>query len=136
MKIQKDLATTQINTFKDAHEKAQRMEQTRFQVRTFQTKRRGASSSTIGRGDQNVPPPKFGRETGGVRILWTPRGAQNEREQQRTVSQDRPAPAPLVSCGYCGKTNHIEDTCWRKMKKCLRYGSSEHHIAACPIKTH
>ena len=60
MEIQKDLATTQIDTFKDALEKSQRVEQARFQVRTFQVKRHGASSSTTGRGDQNVPHPKFG----------------------------------------------------------------------------
>ena len=48
VEIQKNLAATQINTFKDALEKAQRVEKARFQVRTFQAKRRGASSSTTG----------------------------------------------------------------------------------------
>ncbi|XP_027174568.1 uncharacterized protein LOC113774206 [Coffea eugenioides] len=51
-----------------------------------------------------------------------------------TVSQGGPVPAPRVSCGYCGKTNHTENTCWRKIKKCLHCGSSEHQIAACPVK--
>ncbi|XP_027158303.1 uncharacterized protein LOC113759924 [Coffea eugenioides] len=88
----------------------------------------------------NVPPPKFGRGTGGVRISGTPRGApsrgaQNRREQQRIVSQGALAPAPRVSYGYCGKTHHIEYTCWRKMKKCLRCGSSEHQIATYLVKT-
>ena len=48
VEIQKNLAATQINTFKDALEKAQRVEKARFQVWTFQAKRRGASSSTTG----------------------------------------------------------------------------------------
>nr|XP_027098878.1 uncharacterized protein LOC113718157 [Coffea arabica] len=66
VEIQKDLAAAQIDTFKDSLEKAQRVEQARFQVRTFQAKKRGASSSTPGRGDQNLPPPKFGRGAGGA----------------------------------------------------------------------
>ncbi|XP_071905705.1 uncharacterized protein [Coffea arabica] len=61
VEIQKDLDAAQIDTFKDALEKAQRVEQARFQVRTFQAKRRCTSSSAPGRGDQNVPPLKFGR---------------------------------------------------------------------------
>ena len=137
--IQKGLAVAQIDTFKDAFEKAQLVEQTQFQVRTFQAKRRGASGSTSGRGDQNVPPPKFGRGIGGVRISGTPRGtpsrgAQSGRGQQRTISKGGPAPAPCASCGYYGKTNHTEDTCWHKMRKCLRCESSEHQIDTCPVK--
>ncbi|XP_027066849.1 uncharacterized protein [Coffea arabica] len=139
VEIQKDLATAQIDTFKDALENGQRVEQTRFQVRTFQAKRRGASSNTTGRVDQNVPHPKFGRGTGGVRISGTPRGApsrgaHNGRGQQRTIFQGGPTPATRVSCGYCGKTNHTEDACWRKMRKCFRCGSFDHQIATYPAK--
>ncbi|XP_027118577.2 uncharacterized protein [Coffea arabica] len=142
VEIQKDLAAAQIDTFKDALEKAQRVEQARSQVRTFQAKRRGASSSTPSRGDQNVPPPKFGRGAGGGRITGIPRGGTSSRGaqsgrgqgQQKTGSQGVPAPTTRVSCGYCGKPNHTEDNCWKKLKKCLVCGSSEHQIATCPVK--
>ncbi|XP_027118548.2 uncharacterized protein [Coffea arabica] len=142
VEIQKDLAAAQIDTFKDALEKAQRVEQARSQVRTFQAKKRGASTSTPGRSDQNVPPPKFGKGTSGARIAGTPRGGASSRGaqgrrgqgQQKTVSLGVPAPTTRVSCGYCGKPNHTEDNCWKKLKKCLVCGSSEHQIATCPVK--
>ncbi|XP_071905704.1 uncharacterized protein [Coffea arabica] len=50
VEIQKELAAAQIDTFKDALDKAQRVEQAQFQVRTFQAKKRSASSSAPGRG--------------------------------------------------------------------------------------
>ncbi|XP_071901033.1 uncharacterized protein [Coffea arabica] len=142
VEIQKDLTAAQIDTFKDALEKAQRVEQARSQVWTFQAKRRGASTSTPSRSDQNVPPPKFGRGTSGARIAGTPRGEASFRGAQggrgqgqpRTVSLGVPAPTTRVSCGYCGKPNHTEDNCWKKLKKCLVCGSSEHQIATCPVK--
>ncbi|XP_071920667.1 uncharacterized protein [Coffea arabica] len=121
---------------------AQRVEQARSQVRTFQAKKRGASTSTPGRSDQNVPPPKFGKGTSGARIAGTPRGGASSRGaqggrgqgQQKTISLGVPAPTTRVSCGYCGKPNHTEDNCWKKLKKCLVCGSSEHQIATCPVK--
>nr|XP_027098907.1 uncharacterized protein LOC113718187 [Coffea arabica] len=142
MKIQKDLATAQIDTFKNALDKAQRVEQARLQVRTFQAKKRGASSSAPGRDDQNVPHPKFGRGAGGVRIAGTPRGGASSRGvqsgkgqgQHRTISQGVPTPTPRASCGYCGRANHIEDACWRKLKKCFRCGSFKHQIATFLVK--
>ncbi|XP_071933835.1 uncharacterized protein [Coffea arabica] len=137
-----DLAAAQIDTFKDVLDKAQRVEQARLQVRTFQAKKRGVSSSASGRGDQNVPPPKFGRGAGGVRIGEGQKGGAPSRGtpsgkgqgQHRTVSQGVPTPISRASCGYCGRTNHTEDACWRKLKKCLRCGSFEHQIATCPVK--
>ncbi|XP_027152186.1 uncharacterized protein LOC113752265 [Coffea eugenioides] len=142
VKIQKDLAAAQIDTFKDALDKAQRVEQARLQVRTFQAKKRGASSSAPGRGDQDAPPPKFGRGAGGVRIAGTQkggapsRGTQSGKEQgqHRTIFQGVPTPTPRASCGYCDRANHTTDACWRKLKKCLRCRSSEHQIATCPVK--
>nr|XP_027093662.1 uncharacterized protein LOC113714065 [Coffea arabica] len=105
-------------------------------------KKRGASTSTHGRSDQNVPPPKFGKGTSGARIAGTPRGGASSRGaqggrgqgQHKTVSLGVPAPTTRVSCGYCGKPNHTEDNCRKKLKKCLVCGSSEHQIATCPVK--
>ncbi|XP_071902640.1 uncharacterized protein [Coffea arabica] len=142
VKIQKDLAAAQIDTFKDALDKAQRVEQARLQVRTFHAKKRDASSGTSGRGDQNVPSSKFGRGACGVRIGGTQKGGAPSRGapsgkgqgQPRTISQGVPTPTLCTSCGYCGKRNHIEDACWQKLKKCLRCGSSEHQFAGCPVK--
>ncbi|XP_027152140.1 uncharacterized protein LOC113752211 [Coffea eugenioides] len=131
VEIQKDLAVAQFDTFKDALEKSQRVEQTRFQVQTYQAKRRSTSSSAPARGDQNVPPPKFGRGTGGARTAGASRGGAPSRRtqsgrgqgQQRTISQGVPAPTTRASYGYCGKPGHIEDAC-----------CSDHQLAGCPVK--
>ncbi|XP_071912345.1 uncharacterized protein [Coffea arabica] len=93
-------------------------------------------------GDKNVPPSKFERGAGGVRIAGAPKGGAPSRGtqsgkgqgQHRTISQGVPTPTPSPNCGYCGRKNHTEDACWRKLKKCLRCGSSEHQIATCPVK--
>lgn len=119
VKIQKDLAVAQINMFGDAVEKVQLVKNARFQVRTFHTKKR-ASSSNFGQVNKDVP-PKFGRETGGIRHLETPRGApsrgpQGERGSQRSASQEGSTSASCVYYDYCGKANHTTDNYWRKEK--------------------
>ena len=89
-----------------------------------------------------MPPPKFGRGAGGVRIAGTPRGGApsrgaqsgNGQGQHRTISQGVPTPTPHASCRYCGRANHTKDACWQKLKKCLRCESSKHQIATCLVK--
>ena len=39
---------------------------------------------------------------------------------------------PQVSSGCCGKSNHVENDCWRKSRKCLYCGSAEHQLSSCP----
>ena len=46
VKIQKDLAVTQINTFSDVVDKALRAENARLQVRNFQVRKRGFSGGS------------------------------------------------------------------------------------------
>ncbi|XP_071933823.1 uncharacterized protein [Coffea arabica] len=133
VEIQKDLAVAQINTFSDVVEKVQQVESTRLQVRTFQVKKRGLPGSSSGQGNKNAP-PKFGRGTDRIKLPEMPRGAPSRgslggREQQRGASQEGSTLASRVSCGYCGKPNHTEENCWRKERKCLRYGSADHQIA-------
>ncbi|XP_027171658.1 uncharacterized protein LOC113771255 [Coffea eugenioides] len=89
-------------------------------------------------GDKSTP-PKFGRGAGGGRVSGTargtpPRGGQMGRGQQRSASQRSSVTVSRGSCGFCGKPNHMEDNCWRKEKKCLRCGSTEHQIASCPVQ--
>ena len=75
MEIQEGLAATQISTFTEAPEKAQRVESARLQVRDFHTKKRNTPSYSSGQTSKNAPPSKVGRETGGIRVAETPRGA-------------------------------------------------------------
>ena len=90
VKIQKDLAVAQINTFSEKVEKALRVKHARLQVRKFQVKKRGFPGSCSGQGDKGNP-PKSGRGTGGVRLPGmsrgtSPRGGPVGRGQQRSAS--------------------------------------------------
>ncbi|XP_027157519.1 uncharacterized protein LOC113768991 [Coffea eugenioides] len=138
VEIQKDLAVTQINTFSDVVDKALRAENARLQVRNFQVRKRGFFGGSSTQGDKSTP-PKFGRGAGRGRVPGTargtpPRGGQKGRGQQRSASQGSSATVSRGPCGFCGKPNHTEDNCWRKEKKCLRCGSTEHQIASCPVQ--
>ncbi|XP_071921801.1 uncharacterized protein [Coffea arabica] len=140
VEIQETLAATQINTFTEVLEKAQRIEIARAQVRNFHAKQKGAlgGSQKPAQSDRNISPPKAGRGAGGGRFTGisrggTPRGGQGGREQGRGGPQGGQTSTPRVTCGYCGKSNHTEDNCWRKARKCLRCGSTEHQIANCPL---
>ncbi|XP_027169547.1 uncharacterized protein LOC113769281 [Coffea eugenioides] len=140
VEIQEALVAAQINTFTEVLEKAQRIEIARAQVRNFHAKRRGAPGENQGsaQSDGNMPPPKAGRGAGGGRFTstsrgGTPRGAQSGRGQGRGAPQGGQTSIPRVSYGYCGKSNHTEDNCWGKARKCLRCGSTEHQIANCPL---
>nr|XP_027071905.1 uncharacterized protein LOC113696725 [Coffea arabica] len=135
VEIQKDLTVAQINVFSEAMEKAQ-VENARLQVRNFQAKKRGFPGSSSGQGDKSTP-PKFGRGTGGGRMLGMSRGAPSRGGQvgrgQRGGLQGGSASASRGPCGYCGKPNHTEDNCWKKERKCLRCGSTDHQFANCPV---
>ena len=136
MEIQKDLAVAQINAFREAVEKAQRVESARLQVRNFQDKKRGFPGSSSRQGNRSTP-PKFGRGTGGGRLSGGSRGASSRGSQfgrgQRGSFQGGSVSASRGSCGYCTKPNHTEDNCWRKERKYLRCGSADHQIANCSV---
>ncbi|XP_071933704.1 uncharacterized protein [Coffea arabica] len=150
VEIHETLAAAQINTFTEVLEKAQRIKIARAQVKIFHTKRKGGSSGAQGsvRSDQNVPPAKSGRGAGdgrfssasrgcaprrGTQRGGAQRGGQSGRGQGRGIPQGGQTSTPRVTCGYCGKPNHTEDECWRKARKCLRCGSTEHQIVNCPL---
>ncbi|GAV91278.1 RVP_2 domain-containing protein, partial [Cephalotus follicularis] len=35
-------------------------------------------------------------------------------------------------CTFCGRQNHDEAECWKRMGKCLRCGSQDHMLGNCP----
>ncbi|XP_071940794.1 uncharacterized protein [Coffea arabica] len=135
VEIQEGLAAVQLDTFADAVERAQRMEVARAQVKSFQAKKRFASSSSQEPTYGNAPPAKVARGAGargtGRRDIGT-RGGSSGRNQTRNASQGGRVTTPQITCGYCRRTGHTEDECWRKEGKCLKCGSSEHQIAGCP----
>ncbi|XP_027177957.1 uncharacterized protein LOC113777109 [Coffea eugenioides] len=137
MKIQEGLAATQISTFTETLEKAQRIESARLQVRDFHNRKRNFSSSASGQASKSAQPSKMGRGVGGIRTTGVSRGTLS-RGGRNGPAQARGAPStgstvtPQVICEYCGKSNHSENDCWRKLEKCLFCGNAEHQVANCP----
>ncbi|XP_071902694.1 uncharacterized protein [Coffea arabica] len=152
VEIQEGLAAVRIDTFADAVERAQRVEVTRAQIKSFQAKKRFGPSSSRESIYANAPPAKVGRGTGGVNSPGAPRGALTRgagargargrdigtrggpsgRSQTRNAPQGGSVTTSQVTCRYYRKAGHTEDGCWRKEGKCLRCGSSKHQFASCP----
>ncbi|XP_027120553.2 uncharacterized protein [Coffea arabica] len=152
VELQESLAAIRIDTFAEAVERAQRVEVTRAQVKSFQSKKRFAPSSSREPTFGNAPPAKVGRGTSGVNSSGAPRGAQARgngarsaggrnngarggpigRGQPRNRPQGGRAIVPQATCAYCKKPGHPMDSCWKKQGRCLRCGSSEHQISGCP----
>ena len=131
VEIQEGLAAAQISTFTEALEKVQRVESARMQVRDFHSKKRNISGYTSGQASKSAPLSKMGRGMRGIRTAGASRGALSRGGrggpiQSRGVPSSGPAVTPQVNCGYCGKSNHSENDCWRKSGKCLVCGSAEY----------
>ena len=62
------------------------------------------------------------------------RSTKGNQIRQEEISRESQKMASYLACGYCGKTNHTEDDCWRKGRKCLICGSSDHQISNYPKK--
>ncbi|XP_027071984.1 uncharacterized protein [Coffea arabica] len=58
LKIQEALAVVQVNTFTEALEKAQRIEDAKAQVKAFQTRKKGASGSIFEESSEKIAPSK------------------------------------------------------------------------------
>nr|XP_027060701.1 uncharacterized protein LOC113687239 [Coffea arabica] len=132
VKIQEALAAAQINTFTEVLVKAQRIKIASSKVRDFHAKRRSMPAGGQGQlhDDLGMPPSKVSRGAGGVRISGTPKEVTS-----RGTSQVDQTLTLHLSCGYCGKTNHTENNCWRKARKCLWCGSVEHQLAVYPRRS-
>ena len=116
VEIQEGLAVTQISTFTEALEKAQRVESVKLQVRDFRAKKRGTPSNPSRQADKSAPPPEMGKGIGGVKASGTPRGAiprggHSGRGQLRGIPSSGQAVAPQIVCGYCCKSNHTKNEC-------------------------
>ncbi|XP_027156918.1 uncharacterized protein LOC113758087 [Coffea eugenioides] len=142
VEIQEALAATQLETYSQAIEKAQRIESTKNQEKAFHDKKRrqpDPSSYIEGQSSRSEPPFKMGRGIGGPRSTGIPSQANFEkgqagRETQRGTSRGGTTSGPRMAFGFCGAANHMEDNYWKKgkVRKCYRCGSTEHLIAQCP----
>ncbi|XP_071918744.1 uncharacterized protein [Coffea arabica] len=137
VEIQEGLAAAQIPSFTEAIEKAQRVESARMQVRDFHNRKRNFSARNSGQTSKGAQPSKMGRGMGEVRTTGAsrrtlPRGGRSGPTQVRGAPSTGSTVTPQVSCGYCGKFNHSENDCWRKLGKCLYCGSTDHQLASCP----
>ncbi|XP_027156973.1 uncharacterized protein LOC113780155 [Coffea eugenioides] len=141
VEIQEALAATQLDTFSQALEKAQRIETARKQVKAFHDRKRrqpDSSNFATGQSSRSVPPFKRGRGTDGPRPAGTldqgnfgrgrvGQGPQRGVQRRVLTSGTRP------TCGFCG-ANHTDENCWKNssIRKCYKCGSTEQLIAQCP----
>ena len=134
------VAMAQGNTSMGTPEEAQRAGIVRPQGTIFYAKKRGKKRGKLPeQGEQGRPLAKKGRGARGVTILETlkedtPGGNSREKGPLRDISQGDQTPIPLPYCGYCRKSNHFEENCWKRGGRCLCCGSAEHRIAHCPSK--
>ena len=98
LEIQEALAAAPISTFGEALERAQRIENAKSQMKTFQARKRGIPSNSA-----PLSQKKFERISAG--------GAQLGKEQYRGSSREGQATTPRSTCNYCGKGNHTENDC-------------------------
>ena len=141
LEIQDALAAAQIETFSDALEKAQRVESTKSQLRAFQARKRDVSDSKL---REIGPPPKVRKGVDRVRLslpsplmIKEPEGTMSQgapvgQIQSKETSQASQVTTPRPTCGYCGRTNHTEENCWLKGRKCMGCGSTNHKVHDCP----
>ncbi|GAV58411.1 zf-CCHC domain-containing protein/RVP_2 domain-containing protein [Cephalotus follicularis] len=55
----------------------------------------------------------------------------SQRTRSRTPNHNRQQNAS--GCTFCGRPNHDESECWKKMGKCLKCGSQGHILKDCPM---
>ena len=139
VEIQEGLAAAQLSTFTEALEQVQKVESAMMQVRDFHNKKINFSSHISGQASKSTQPSKMGRGMGRVRTIGASRRALSRRSrsgpiQVRGVPSSGSAVTPQVNYRYCGKPNHSENECWRKLGKCLFCGSAEHQLVTCPSK--
>ncbi|XP_027150279.1 uncharacterized protein LOC113750512 [Coffea eugenioides] len=79
MEIQEGLAATQITSFSDAIERAQRIESAKAQVKAFNARKRNAPSGSRGLVDANALSPKFGRGVSEVNTSGNTKSDDDER---------------------------------------------------------
>ena len=80
--IHEALAEVQVNTFTEALEKSQRIEDAKTQVKAFQTRKRGASGSVSEESSEKIAPSKVQKVNPSPRPPWT-LGALDERSTKR-----------------------------------------------------
>ncbi|KAI5682351.1 hypothetical protein M9H77_03579 [Catharanthus roseus] len=67
--------------------------------------------------------------------LWKPRDFKRSRGEQRTLNEGRPTLTPGGShriCTYCGRSGHVAEMCYRKLRLCFKCGKPGHTKDQCP----
>ncbi|KAI5649734.1 hypothetical protein M9H77_35739 [Catharanthus roseus] len=66
---------------------------------------------------------------------WKPRDFKRSRGEQRTGNEGRPTLTPGGShriCTYCGRSGHVAEMCYRKLRLCFKCGKPGHTKDQCP----
>ncbi|GAV57148.1 RVP_2 domain-containing protein [Cephalotus follicularis] len=57
----------------------------------------------------------------------------SRRRNSRSKTPGRNSQQNASGCAFCGRPNHNETECWKKMGKCLRCGSQDHMVRSFPM---
>ncbi|KAI5653736.1 hypothetical protein M9H77_30923 [Catharanthus roseus] len=66
---------------------------------------------------------------------WKPRDFKRSRGEQRTGNEGRPTLTPggsHIICTYCGRSGHVAEMCYRKLRLCFKCGKPGHTKDQCP----
>ncbi|XP_071933750.1 uncharacterized protein [Coffea arabica] len=121
LEIQEALVAAPISTFGKVLERAQRIENAKFQLKAFQAWKRSIPNNNSEKSRENAPLPKAGRGVGGIRLAPLPllpqrkfegvpaRGAQLGKGQYGGLSRGSQVTTPRSNQGsrisYTGRTN-------------------------------
>ena len=94
----------------------QRIEDAKAQVKAFQMRKRGASSSIPEDPREKITPSKVQKVNHLPHPPWTLRALDEGSKKESQIGQEAISPegqtgAPRLACGYSGKANHTENDC-------------------------
>ncbi|KAI5673811.1 hypothetical protein M9H77_14175 [Catharanthus roseus] len=68
---------------------------------------------------------------------WKPRDFKRSRSEQRTGNEGRPTLTPRGAhriCTYCGRSGHVAEMCYRKLRLCFNALRCNKYIRRYPEK--
>ena len=120
--LQHSLVSAHMDTYAGMVKFSQKVEECEMKWKDFQNHRRANSRSFASNREGSSGQARSSQKKLPQKCLG---GTSNSGPTKRGTVP--------ISCSYCGKMGHNENTCWKKTGDCLRCGSSEHRIKDCPI---
>ena len=126
VEIQDALVTTSMDTYAEAVEYAQRIEDSQVRLKEVRKSMRKKV--------KRLENPKEKVPSGLAEPQQTGFGGHSKkRPNEAGMSMSVRRQKPQERCRHCRLTNHTESECWKKVGMCSECGNSEHPTEKCPI---